>query len=274
MNPVFFPVCPVTSPAAVSTLVRRHHTSRSCPELIPDSLVVCQTEIRDLSRMCIVIRGQDGVIEQARRQLEDLVPVWAVLDYTNTQTIERELLLSKISILGPEFAQEQLSGSPTHADSASFDAAVEAQESSNAPGFVPSESSSSASSGEKAAREAALARTFETSGSYPLYPPRQQGLSASEALIAKNLHMTAIKTLVEQFGGRVVDVAESSCIVELTAKSSRIDAFLALIRPFGVLEAARSGVMCLPRTPLPRYGEAEAEAEDDVEVDVSLLPPG
>ena len=37
-----------------------------------DSLVVCRTEIRDLSRMCIVIRGQDGVVEQARRQLEDL----------------------------------------------------------------------------------------------------------------------------------------------------------------------------------------------------------
>lgn len=38
-----------------------------------DSLVVCRTEIRDLSRMCIVLNGQDGVIEQARRQLEDLV---------------------------------------------------------------------------------------------------------------------------------------------------------------------------------------------------------
>lgn len=41
--------------------------------LTADSLVVCQTEIRDLSRMCIVLKGQDGVIEQARRQLEDLV---------------------------------------------------------------------------------------------------------------------------------------------------------------------------------------------------------
>ena len=38
-----------------------------------DSLVVCRTEIPDLSRMCIVLRGQDGVVEQARRQLEDLV---------------------------------------------------------------------------------------------------------------------------------------------------------------------------------------------------------
>lgn len=42
-------------------------------KLILDSLVVCQTEIRDLSRMCIILKGQDGVIEQARRQLEDLV---------------------------------------------------------------------------------------------------------------------------------------------------------------------------------------------------------
>ena len=40
-----------------------------------DSLVVCRTEIRDLSRMCIVLRGQDSVVEQARRQLEDLVSV-------------------------------------------------------------------------------------------------------------------------------------------------------------------------------------------------------
>lgn len=38
-----------------------------------DSLVVCSTEISDLSRMCIVLSGQDGVVEQARRQLEDLV---------------------------------------------------------------------------------------------------------------------------------------------------------------------------------------------------------
>ena len=185
--------------------------------------------------MCIVLRGQDGVIEQARRQLEDIVPVWAVLDYTQTPTIERELLLAKLSILGPEFAQEQLSGSPTHADSASFDAAVESQDTQNIPSFVTNEGGESGSN-----PETALARSFESAGS-PLYPARAQGMTASEALIAKNLHLSAIKTLADQFGGRVVDVAETSCIVELTAKSSRVDNFLALMRPFGVLEAARSG---------------------------------
>jgi acetolactate synthase small subunit len=44
-----------------------------------DSLVVCRTEIRDLSRMCIVLSGQDGVVEQARRQLEDLVRLFTTL---------------------------------------------------------------------------------------------------------------------------------------------------------------------------------------------------
>ena len=208
--------------------------------LTPDSLVVCQTEIRDLSRMCIVLRGQDGVIEQARRQLEDLVPVWAVLDYTQTPTIERELLLAKLSILGPEYAQEQLSGSPTNADSASFDAAVESQDAQHVPGFVANDGHAGTDGADKTQREAALARSFESGGN-ALYPSRAQGMTASEALIAKNLHLSAIKTLVDQFGGRVVDVAETSVIVEVTAKSSRIDAFLSLMRPFGVLEAARSG---------------------------------
>ncbi|BEI93879.1 uncharacterized protein CcaverHIS019_0603380 [Cutaneotrichosporon cavernicola] len=217
-----------------------------------DSLVVCQTEIRDLSRMSIVLKGQDAVIEQARKQLEDLVPVWAVLDYTNTSVIERELLLCKVSILGPEFADAQLN--PTRDDDLQH-------------------------------REEALVRTFENAGENPgglpsaiagdeLYPSRRRGISASEALISKNLHLGAIKTLAEQFGGRVVDVAEESAIVELTAKSSRVESFLGLVRPFGILEAARSGVMTLPRTPINPYTEDDLPVSSTEEVDLSLLPPG
>ena len=53
-----------------------------------------------------MLRGQDGVVEQARRQLEDLVPVWVVLDYSHSKIVERELLLAKVSILGPEHFHE------------------------------------------------------------------------------------------------------------------------------------------------------------------------
>ncbi|KAJ9121676.1 hypothetical protein QFC22_002296 [Naganishia vaughanmartiniae] len=238
-----------------------------------DSLVVCQTEIRDLSRMCIVLRGQDGVIEQARRQLEDLVPVWAVLDYTRTSCISRELLLCKVSILGPEYAEQQMSGGPTHAAEAGSPVAP----------FVTADGQTHHTdlAEVKLERERALAQNFEKAGSslpgnLSSYASagHHNPLSASEALIAKNLHLRSVKTLAEQFGGRVVDVAENSVIIELTAKSTRVDAFLSLMRPFGVLEAVRSGLMVLPRTPIARSPYDDDEISEAVSIDASLLPPG
>lgn len=79
-----------------------------------DSLVVCNTEVKDLSRMTIVLGGRDAVVEQARRQIEDLVPVYAVLDYTNAEIVKRELLLARISLLGPEYFQELIAAHNLH----------------------------------------------------------------------------------------------------------------------------------------------------------------
>jgi len=56
-----------------------------------ESLVVCRTEIRDLSRMTIVLKGQDGVVEQARRQLEDLVSFFWQIVVTEGCTIQADL---------------------------------------------------------------------------------------------------------------------------------------------------------------------------------------
>jgi acetolactate synthase-1/3 small subunit len=55
-----------------------------------DSLVVAKTEIKDLSRMTIVVNASDALVEQAIKQLEDVVPVWAVLNYSGTAFVERE----------------------------------------------------------------------------------------------------------------------------------------------------------------------------------------
>ncbi|KAH8995289.1 hypothetical protein EDB86DRAFT_3077790 [Lactarius hatsudake] len=72
-----------------------------------------------LSRVSGILAGRgfniDSLVtawssKQARQQLEDLVPVWAVLDYTETRMISRELLLVKVSILGPEYLEDQLEG--------------------------------------------------------------------------------------------------------------------------------------------------------------------
>ena len=74
-----------------------------------ESLVVgkfvlqASTEVPDLSRMTIVINGRDEKIEQARRQLEDIVAVWAVLDYTHTRAVYREMILVKVACVPHEF---------------------------------------------------------------------------------------------------------------------------------------------------------------------------
>jgi len=69
-----------------------------------------------------------------------------------------------------------------------------------------------------------------------------------------------------------VDGSENSVIVEMAAKTSRVEAFLNLLKPFGVLESARTGVMVMPRTPFSSTSEEEAETAGVV--DATLLPPG
>ncbi|PFH52011.1 hypothetical protein AMATHDRAFT_141016 [Amanita thiersii Skay4041] len=217
-----------------------------------DSLVVCRTEVRDLSRMCIVLSGQEGVVEQARRQLEDLVPVWAVLDYTDTKTISRELLLVKVSILGPEYLEEQLLGGPSH------DPRKPRAEA------IPS----------KFEREAVLAHNFERGGHVDASEPQIAPITPSQALRLKHEHLQSITVLTQQFGAKIVDVSEHSVIVELTAKTSRVEAFLSLVKPFGILEAARTGLMAMPRAPIGRSAEDNEVIEEGGVVDASLLPPG
>lgn len=58
-----------------------------------------------------------------------------------------------------------------------------------------------------------------------------------------------------------------------SAKPSRIDSFLKLIAPFGILESARTGLMALPRSPLSGPQTEAVKDADDV-VDASQLPPG
>lgn len=59
-----------------------------------------------------------------------------------------------------------------------------------------------------------------------------------------------------------------------SAKPSRIDSFLKLIAPFGILESARTGLMALPRSPLYGPDEDTHVKEADEVVDASQLPPG
>ncbi|KAK9722011.1 acetolactate synthase, regulatory subunit [Basidiobolus ranarum] len=181
-----------------------------------DSLVVAKTEVPDLSRMTIVLIAQDLGVEQAMKQLEDLTPVWAVLDYTNTKIVERELLLVKVSILGSDHEQAMIQG-------------VTNFNSSSTPG---------------------------------------------KRLLETHENLNALNRLTDMFKGQILDVSNDCVTIQVPAKPSRLNAFMKLIRPFGILEASRSGMMAMPRSVAYEEDEQEDEQETDSQVDATMLPPG
>lgn len=65
-----------------------------------ESLTVAPTEDPTLSRMTLVTRGSDEIIEQITKQLNKLVDVVKLVDLTEGAHIEREMLLIKVKALG------------------------------------------------------------------------------------------------------------------------------------------------------------------------------
>jgi acetolactate synthase I/III small subunit len=67
-----------------------------------ESLTVSPTEDATLSRMTIVTTGSDEVIEQITKQLNKLIDVVKVIDLSDGDHIERELMLVKVKAVGKE----------------------------------------------------------------------------------------------------------------------------------------------------------------------------
>jgi len=127
-----------------------------------DSLAVGETEDPGFSRMTFVLRGDDRVLDQVRRQLEKIVTVVRVDDISARNYVERDLMLIKVAA---------------------------------------------------------------TAGS----------------------RRTEIKELAEVFRGKIVDVAPDSVIVEISGTEAKIEGFIDLMRPLGILEMVRSGRIALVR---------------------------
>ena len=174
-----------------------------------DSLTVSTTDVSALSRMTIVLNGPETQMEQARKQLEDLVHVWAVID-SGRNSINKEMALIKLSTLPPNMR-------PTLGE--------------DALEYVP---------------------TYED-------------------LMQSAKHRDAVVATCNLFGSTVVDVGTDQMIVELVSWSRRIDAFIRTMKPYGVIEVARSGAITMPRVPVA--GQLEDEGSPNQATDISSLPP-
>ena len=126
-----------------------------------DSLAVGETEDPRFSRMTIVVAGDDAVLEQVRKQLDKLVNVVKVQDFSETAVVERDLLLARINV-----------------------------------------------------------------------PPEKRG---------------QVLELVQVFRARVVDVGHEEMIIEVVGTEDKLEALLDLLRPYGILEMARTGRVALAR---------------------------
>ncbi len=149
-----------------------------------DSLAVGETEDPTVSRMTIIAKGDDRVLDQIMKQLDRLVDVIKVIDLTKDEMIARELVLAKIS----------------------------------APASVRSE----------------------------------------------------VVQVVNTFRGKIVDVNPKSITIEITGTESKIDAMLELLRPYGIKEVVRTGLVALSRK---SEGYKVAPPPNGVYPDISISLP-
>ena len=167
-----------------------------------DSLVVGRTENPELSRMTIVVIGDDAVLEQVRKQLQKLVPVVKVVDYQDVPFVERDLVIVQINTRDGE--------NPT-------------------------------------------------------------------------AYRTAVMQIAEIFRAKIVDLSPDQMMLELGGAEEKIEAFVQQVKPYGLIELARTGVIAMPRgnsgdgsrrplkSGLVRITEIP---QDDDAIDPGDLPPG
>ena len=94
--------------------------------------------------------------------------------------------------------------------------------------------------------------------------------------------------LADLFRGRVVDVGHQAIMVELSGEEEKLDAFVELVRPYGIRELARTGVIAMARgaagggedipmetapasTPLRKSGPGKRQPTQE---ELEATPPG
>ena len=126
-----------------------------------ESIAVGHTEQEGISRMTIVVSGDQAIVEQARKQLDKVIDVIKLADITFEGTVDRELALIKVKT------------------------------------------------------------TAQT--------------------------RSEIMQMVDIFRANIVDVAADSLIIEVTGDGDKLESFFNLLRPFGIKELARTGLLAMTR---------------------------
>jgi acetolactate synthase-1/3 small subunit len=82
-----------------------------------------------------------------------------------------------------------------------------------------------------------------------------------------------VMQLAEVFRARIIDVSPASLIVEITGTEDKIDSLLEVLRPYGVLETARTGRVAMVRGAVPHPSQktlSEIEVAEETNGDTGV----
>ena len=91
-----------------------------------------------------------------------------------------------------------------------------------------------------------------------------------------------IITLANLFRAKVVDVSSDLLMIELSGTEAKLEAFVELVKPYGIVELARTGVIAMPRGNATLSDRARSTSsrrgstadQSSADIDESHLPPG
>lgn len=69
-----------------------------------------------------------------------------------------------------------------------------------------------------------------------------------------------IYALIEPFRATVIDVSKDSLVIQITGESEKIEAFIELIKPYGIKELSRTGTTAFPRGTQPTANQQKANS--------------
>lgn len=126
-----------------------------------DSLAVGETENPEVSRMTIIVRGDEKILEQVEKQLNKLIDVIKVYEFSKVDHIERDLALVKVTTT-------------------------------------------------KSTR-------------------------------------SEIIELVEIFRADIIDVSRETLTIQITGDEDKVNAFIDMLKPYGIREVVRTGIVAIAR---------------------------
>lgn len=89
-----------------------------------------------------------------------------------------------------------------------------------------------------------------------------------------NARRSALIELANIFRAKIADVSPGQIMIELTGTEEKLEAFVQLVQPYGILELARTGVIAMPRGSGASERQAMPALPKAQMIDDSELPPG